>query len=125
NRFTCDPSGILTFNRGWHGEGVICDDILMDPTTPLNLTMIDKINRIFFEQVMSLPKEGGELHLVGTAQHAQDLFFQLKNNISWNWAEHKAIVNEANKEVLWPELFSPGMMMDSPANIEGAFVILR
>lgn len=106
NRFMCDPSGILTFNRGWHGEGVICDDILQDPTTPLNLTMVDKINRIFFEQVMSLPKEGGELHLVGTAQHAQDLFFQLKENRLFDWGEYKAIINEANKEVLWPELFT-------------------
>lgn len=106
NKFIIEPQGILTFNRGRHPYGVIADDILQDPTTPLNLTVIDKINRIFFEQVMSLPKEGGELHLVGTAQHAQDLFFQLKNNKSWNWAEYKAIINEANKEVLWPELFS-------------------
>lgn len=106
NRFIVEPQGILTFNRGRHPYGVICDDILQDPTTPLNLTMVDKINRIFFEQVMSLPKEGGELHLVGTAQHAQDLFFQLKNNKAWDWAEYKAIINEANKEVLWPELFS-------------------
>ena len=24
SRFKCMPSGILTFNRGWHGNGVIC-----------------------------------------------------------------------------------------------------
>ena len=56
------------------------------------------------EQVMSLPKEGGEIHLVGTAQHQEDLFFQLKNQKSWDWAEYKAIVNEAEKKVLWKEL---------------------
>ena len=106
SRFQCVPSGILTFNRGWHGEGLICDDILQDPTSELNFTVIDKINRIFMEQVMSLPKEGGELQLVGTAQHTQDLFFKLKNNKSWNWAEYKAILNEADKTILWPELFT-------------------
>lgn len=106
SRFRCTPSGILTFNRGWHGEGVICDDILADPTNELNFTIIDKINRTFMEQVMSLPKEGGQIHLVGTAQHQTDLFFQLKSNKSWNWAEYKAILNEKNKIVLWPELFS-------------------
>lgn len=106
NRFICEPSGILTFNRGWHGNFVICDDILQDPANELNFGVIDKINRIFMEQVMSLPKEGGELHLVGTAQHAQDLFFKLKTNTSWNWQENKAILNEGDKLVLWKELFS-------------------
>ncbi len=106
NRFTCEPSGILTFNRGWHGDWVICDDILQDPASELNFNIIDKITRIFMEQVMSLPKEGGELHLVGTAQHTMDLFFKLKNNKSWNWAEYKAILNETDKVILWPELFT-------------------
>lgn len=55
---------------------------------------------------MSLPKEGGEIHLVGTAQHQRDLFFKLKNKPGWNWAEYKAIINEANKQTLWPELFN-------------------
>ena len=106
NRFICEPSGILTFNRGWHGEWVVADDILQDPASELNFGIIDKITRIFMEQVMSLPKEGGELQLVGTAQHTMDLFFKLKNNKSWNWQENKAILNEGNKLVLWPELFS-------------------
>ena len=106
SRFRCTPSGILTFNRGWHGDGVICDDILTDPSTELNFGVIDKINTTFREQVMSLPKEGGEIHLVGTSQHQSDLFFQLKDNASWDWAEYKAILDEANKITLWPELFS-------------------
>jgi len=112
DRFRCMPSGILTFNRGWHGDGVICDDILADPTNELNFTVIDKINRTFREQVMSLPKEGGRIHLVGTAQHQQDLFFQLKDNTGWDWAEYRAITNEANKMVLWPELFSYERLME-------------
>ena len=116
SRFQCTPSGILTFNRGWHGKGVICDDILQDPTSEMNFTIIEKINRIFREQVMSLPIEGGETHLVGTAQHAQDLFFQLKENPSWNWAEHKAIINEKEKTVLWPELFSYERLCDIRSN---------
>lgn len=106
HRFTVEPSGILTFNRGWHGDWVVCDDILQDPTSELVFTIIDKINRIFMESVMSLPKEGGELHLCGTAQHTQDLFFKLKEDDSWNWAQYKAIINEAEGKTLWPELFS-------------------
>ena len=115
-RFVCEPNGILKFNRGWHGDGVICDDILQDPTSEMLFTSIDKINRVFMEQVMSLPIEGGEIHLVGTAQHTQDLFFKILDMVkddrkdnrkeSWNWAEYKGLLNESNKEVLWPELFS-------------------
>ena len=104
NKFVCDPSGILTFNRGWHGAGVICDDILQDPTSEINFTIIDKINRIFKEQVMSLPVEGGQIHLVGTAQHTTDLFFWLKGREGWDWRECKAIINETDKIALWPEL---------------------
>ena len=106
-------------NHSYCGNGIIfhnCDDILQDPTNELNFSIIEKINRIFMEQVMSLPKEGGEIHLVGTAQHQRDLFFKLKENPGWNWAEYKAIINEANKEVLWPELFSYERLKDIREN---------
>jgi len=65
NTFTCMPASILRFNRGWHGYGVICDDILCDPTSEMNFATIETVNRTFFEEVLSLPIEGGEVHLVG------------------------------------------------------------
>lgn len=104
--FTVEPEGIMSFKRGRHPDIVICDDILADPTNTLNLTVIDKISRTFFEDVMSLPKEGGKIVVVGTAQHQEDLFFKLKVIPSWKWRESKAIIDEPNKKTLWPELFS-------------------
>ena len=105
--FSVNPASIMRFNRGWHGHGVVCDDILADPTNELNLTIIQTITNTFFEEVLSLPIEGGELHLVGTAQHSEDLFFQIKNRSNaFNWAMYPAIVNELDKTVLWKELFS-------------------
>lgn len=105
--FNIMPASILRFNRGWHGYGVICDDILADPTNELNMTIIQTITNAFFEEVLSLPVEGGELHLVGTAQHQEDLFFQIKAKApSFNWASYPAILDEINKKTLWPELFS-------------------
>lgn len=106
NIFKCSPAGILSFNRGWHGYGVICDDVLADPENELNPGIIHKINKTFFEEVMSLPIEGGETHLVGTAQHSEDLFFTIKKRSpSFDWAMYKAIINESTKEVLWTEMF--------------------
>ena len=43
--------------------------------------------------------------MVGTAQHVTDLFFQLKKNESFVWREYKALLNEADKKTLWPEMF--------------------
>jgi len=102
---TIEPDGILSFKRGRHPHGVICDDILADPTNLLNTAIIQKINVIFREQVMSLPKEGGWIKVVGTAQDPQDLFFELKNNPSFYWGKYPAITNDKKKLVLWPEFF--------------------
>jgi hypothetical protein len=104
-KFVVEPEGIMSFKRGRHPDEVLNDDILADPTNELNLLVIDKISRTFFEDVMSLPKEGGRIYLFGTPQHQEDLFFKLKNNEGWIWSENKAIINEANKEVLWIEMF--------------------
>jgi hypothetical protein len=105
-KITIIPSGILSFKRGMHPDIVICDDILADPTNILEPAIIEKINRIFFEDIMSLPKEGGELKLVGTPQHQNDVFSQLKIKKSYAWFSFPAITNEMEKSVLWPEIFS-------------------
>lgn len=111
--FSMNPASIMRFNRGWHGYGVICDDILADPTNELNLTIITTITNTFFEEVLSLPIEGGELHLVGTAQHQEDLFFTIKNkSVSFDWAMYQAILDDINKVTLWPEMFSYERLME-------------
>ncbi|MBP2143362.1 hypothetical protein J2127_000517 [Methanococcus voltae] len=91
NNFRMEPSGILSFKRGWHGTGVICDDILSDPANELNTTIIDKITKIYYEDVKYLPNPNGYLHLVGTPQSDVDLFFKLrdfdedfKENVNWH-----------------------------------------
>ncbi|MFA5406951.1 MAG: hypothetical protein WC307_06365 [Candidatus Nanoarchaeia archaeon] len=105
-KLVVEPEGILSFKRGRHPHGIINDDILADPSNQLDLTVIQKITRIFKEDVMSLPKEGGFNLVFGTPQHEEDLFSELKKMPGWNYSENKAILDEANKVVLWPELFN-------------------
>lgn len=112
HKITVHPAGVLSFKRGYHPDIVICDDILADPSQELNLTIIDKINRVFFEDIMSLPKEGGEIKLVGTAQHQEDLFFKLKEKKNWSWSSNQAILNEQDKLTLWPEMFTFERLME-------------
>jgi len=101
-----EPSGMESLKRGRRADIIICDDVLADPTIQLEPVKIEKANRIFFEEIMSIPREGGEVKVVGTAQHSSDLFFKLKDNKNFTWSFNPAILNEKNKEVLWPEVFS-------------------
>lgn len=110
--FEMHPASVTAFNRGWHGN-VICDDILADPDNMLNLTVLNKINRAFFDEVLRLPSPEDCLHLVGTPQHNQDLFFQInerKDLMDFHWEKNQAIVNEIRKETLWPERYSYEML---------------
>lgn len=106
NRFFCQPAGILSFKRGKHPDGVICDDILRDPEVKLDLSQIEKITQIFFEQVMSLPKERGlGLKNIGTAQDENDLFHQLEGKKQFDCSRWDAIKSEKRRLSLWPEMF--------------------
>jgi len=100
-----EPAGVMTFKRGRHPHGVLCDDILRDPEVRLDLTQIEKITRIFLEEIVSMPQEGGFLHIAGTPQDKEDLFKALKEMESFDVAEYPAVIDFERQEVLWPEMF--------------------
>jgi len=111
--FNVKPEGMGSFKRGKHPNEVLCDDILQDPTEKLEYKTMMRINKVFFEQVASFPKEKtGELHVVGTAQDQTDLFFQLKKNKKYDWSLKKALIDKKKKEVLWPEFIPFERLMD-------------
>lgn len=99
------PAGIMTFKRGWHGDEVICDDILQDPERKLDLTQLFKITDIFFEQVVSMPKEGGELHVAGTPQDKEDIFNEIRKRGGFAFREQPCWSEEKEGAELWPEMF--------------------
>ncbi len=101
--FRCEPTGILTFQRGKHPNGIICDDVLRDPQVRLDISQLEKITRAFFEEVEQMPKE--ELHLVGTPQDQEDLLSQLETKSGYNCKRYDAIVDEEKHITLWPGLF--------------------
>ena len=119
-KFVVTPAGIGGFKRGRHPRMVIADDILADPKNPLNLTVINTITKVFFEDVMSLPQEGGECHLGGTPQDDNDVFFQIKkrgrvkteSSDGFFWSKEPAILNWKDKKVVWPNLFSFERLME-------------
>jgi hypothetical protein len=96
--FYCEPEGIMSFKRGKHPNGMICDDILKDPEVRLDISQLEKITRTFFEEVEQMPKE--ELHLVGTPQDQEDLFAQLESKEGFDCKRYDAEVMEG---VAWWE----------------------
>ena len=102
--FICEPAGILKFKRGRAPNGLICDDILKDPQNPaMSLNTLEVIERIFLEEVESLPKE--ELHIFGTPQDESDIFSKIETRKEYWCGRFDAMVNEVERVALWPEQF--------------------
>ena len=102
----CYPEGITAFKRGLHRDGVMLDDILRDPTSRLDLSQIEKISKIVREEVLSIPKKGGWIHLAGTPQDETDIFGELAKNDEFDYAEYPAERNINGERIAtWPEVF--------------------
>jgi len=101
-RLVVRPQGIFSFKRGKHPHGIILDDPLRDPQTVLDTTQIEKVTTVFREEIIPMPQEGGQLHLLGTSQDPTDLFWQAKEMGIFDWAIYPAI---EKGQALWPEGF--------------------
>jgi len=109
-RFICEPTGILTFKRGRHPNVLICDDILKDPDTKMDISQLKKVERIFIEEVESMPKE--EIHVCGTPQDRQDLFAKLEKMPEYYSGKFPAIKSFEEKIVLWDEAYPFDVLMN-------------
>jgi hypothetical protein len=117
--FRANSAGIFSIVRGKHPNTVIVDDPLKDPEDELNIEQIEKVGKHFFKKIVSLPKEGGELHIAGTPQDKNDLFGKLKVRKGYNYKEYPAIRNYKTKDVLWPEMFPFERLIDIRDNEVG------
>ena len=106
HRITLDPKSLLSFKRGIHPDWIAVDDPFQDPENKLEPTKVLKINDVFRKQILDMPKEGGELHVVGTAQTPQDFFFDQQLMARFSVVVQPAIVSEAKRIALWPEHMS-------------------
>ncbi len=100
---TIDPCGLLGFKRGIHAPRIYVDDPLRDPENKLNPTVINKINRIFTTEVVSMLNPGGQMHVVGTPQTEFDFFFDEKVTEGMAVKIQPAVKDWENEIALWPE----------------------
>lgn len=73
------PRGILTSLRGAHCDILIGDDLLKDEKSDSVAvpSQIEEITRLFNEKVTGLVERDGEIHVIGTAIHEDDLLHRL------------------------------------------------
>ena len=98
-RFYCTPAGVISFKRGRHPTGMICDDVLKDPSVKLDTSQLEKIARAYHEEVENMPRE--DLHLVGTPQDQEDLFYQVEQDPKYNCRTYTAEKDPTKKIALW------------------------
>ena len=76
-KITINPQGMKTFTRGIHADIIIIDDPFPDvneshKATP---TEVYNVNHIVRAGILSMIKEAGSIHIVGTPQTNNDFFF--------------------------------------------------
>src|SRR5213593_4060186 len=117
-------AGILAASRGKHPKFCIVDDPLSDFANPAEAAELEHINRVFFQVVLSLPRRGDPVIVIGTPQAEDDLLHRLAENDSFLWRRLPAISDEATQTVLWPEVFSYEVLVQKRREIgEKAFLV--
>lgn len=113
--FVVNPSGILSFKRGKAPYGIMCDDILKDPDSKMNIDVLIKIEKIFKEEVENMPTH--ELHVWGTPQDDADIFTYLETKKSYDTKRYPSEVDVISKKALWPEVWSWERLQEKRADI--------
>lgn len=106
---TLEPHGFTSFKRGIHCGVLYIDDPLRDPENKLNPLVIEKVNRVFFTEIIDMAPE---IHGAGTPQTWVDFFFDKRLKKRFNVVVQPAIKSYSRKEVLWPEWKSFEELMD-------------
>lgn len=107
--------------RGAHPYWIIVDDGLKDNVIYSALQRQKSID-YFHSVIMNMLVPGGQICVVGTPFHAQDLYGDLKTKKGWFVIEYPAIF--PNGKVLWPQRWSFKDLMEKK-NTQGNIIFSR
>lgn len=94
--------------RGAHPVWVICDDCLNDETIYSEMTRNKQVD-YFFSAVTPMLVPGGQLIVVGTPFHQEDLYQRLSNNTAYFF--HRSPALSDSGEPLWPTRYTKQMLV--------------
>jgi hypothetical protein len=89
--------------RGGHPYWVVCDDILNDDHI-WSETVRKKGNDYYLSAIEPMPIPGGQVVVVGTPFHAEDLYSVLHDGGVYHVMKHPAV--DHNDQPLWPERYT-------------------
>jgi len=95
-------SSFGTSNRGPHPGWIMVDDFL-DKSCLYSNQQREKFAEVFFAEIMNMLLPDGQITVVGTPFHQQDLYGKLKEDERFKVFEYPAIM--PNGRVLYPERF--------------------
>lgn len=107
--------------RGAHPYWIIVDDGLKDNVIYSQLQRQKSID-YFHSVIMNMLVPGGQIVVVGTPFHAQDLYGDLKSKTGWFVIEYPAIFPDGR--ILWPQRWNFKDLMDKK-NTQGNIIFSR
>ena len=107
NGHTIYARGFGTKVRGAHPVWIVCDDILNDESAYSEVQR-KKQKDYFFSAVVPMCVPGGQIIVVGTPFHSQDLYAEIQEKPAWFFKRYQALFKDENGEdrALWPERYS-------------------
>lgn len=94
--------------RGAHPTWVVCDDCLNDETIYSEMMRMKQID-YFFSAVTPMVVPGGQLIVVGTPFHQEDLYQKLNENRIYTFSRFAALDTYGN--ALWPTRYNKEALM--------------
>lgn len=95
--------GFGTRVRGAHPDWIVVDDGLNDETAYSELVR-RKQTDYFMTAITNMCIPGGQIIVVGTPFHMDDLYGTLQNNVEYEFRQYQAIQKDGT--ALWPERYS-------------------
>ena len=109
-------NGVIIRARGWgqsvrgaHPVYIVCDDVLNDETIYSELTRRKQID-YFFSAVTPMLVPGGQLAVVGTPFHKEDLYQKLAENAQYIFKRYPAL--DARDRPLWPTRYTKELLYE-------------
>ena len=89
--------------RGGHPVWVICDDVLTDDVIYSEMQR-EKQRDYFFSAITPMVVPGGQIGVIGTPFHAEDLYKSLRDNPEYYFQRYAALKEDGS--ALWPSRYS-------------------
>lgn len=99
-----DARGFGTKVRGAHPDWIVCDDVLNDEDA-YSETMRNRHIDYFYTAIVNMIVPGGQIIVVGTPFHANDLYGDLQRNEEYYFVRFQAL-DEQTGEPLWAARYS-------------------